>query len=185
MIIKTEDLILITVMLDCQHPVAAIREDHFISFQGVSHSVGLSLQLYCPWLHIPKISISSYLSSPPIIYHFQIPAKYEAVETFYVHVKRWGQRYQVTIETTYRSDNVIRFKITGGKKKILAEKWLFRKRNQWKITDRNFHDHGTPKEKKESDEILAEIIQGIELHLNPPKPRSTHPKNIGWKDWES
>lgn len=86
--------------------------------------------------------------------------------------------YKINVIITYRSDNVIRFVIFGGQTKyILAEKWLFRKRQPWKFTYRNFNVIGSDKVKREAGETMQDIIRGIEEYLKPKAPRGPHWKN--------
>lgn len=95
-----------------------------------------------------------------------------------MYVSRWQKVYKVNVIITYRSDNVIRFVIFAGQTKyILAEKWLFRKSQPWKLPYRNFNVIGSDKEKREAGEVMKDIIRGIEDYLKPKVQRGPHWKN--------
>jgi hypothetical protein len=96
------------------------------------------------------------------------------MESFSFCVQKKQRLYRIQVDITYKSDNVIRFKIHAGTKWMLAEKWLFRKRNQWKLGNRNF----TPDDDiKGNSAVMMDILRGIDQYLDPLKPRGPHYKN--------
>ena len=72
---------------------------------------------------------------------------------------------KMNVECVYVSQQVIRFKITGGHKEMQMEKLLVKKTQPWKITHMNFKFEGD----EESIAIAIMNIQdAIEDHINPP-----------------
>ncbi|MBL7745314.1 MAG: hypothetical protein JNN00_17700 [Chitinophagaceae bacterium] len=55
-----------------------------------------------------------------------------------VNVFRMERKFRMQVEVLYTSEQVIRFKLTGGKKEMTMEKILIKKTNPWKITAINF-----------------------------------------------
>lgn len=53
-------------------------------------------------------------------------------------------RYRMKVEITYRSEQVIRFRISGGYKFMLMEKLILKNKGQWKIKETNFDLAGDP-----------------------------------------
>jgi len=92
----------------------------------------------------------------------------EVGEKFEILFRRWKdqQKFRMMVECVYISDQVLRFKITGGKKEMIMEKLLLKKTNPWKIAKMNFQFEG-------DDETIAmsimRIQEEIEFHINPPK----------------
>lgn len=84
------------------------------------------------------------------------------MEQFTVYVRRWGNLYRIQVAITYRSANVIRFKISGGTRYIEAEKRLFLKKDQWKLGKRNFNTEGN---NKDHARVMREILWEIEAWL--------------------
>ena len=99
------------------------------------------------------------------------------MEQFSFCVQKRQRLYRIQVDITYRSENVIRFKIHAGTKWMLAEKWLFRKRNQWKLGNRNFTPDYDPKVVKENTEVMKDILLNINFYIDPPKGRRPHYKN--------
>ena len=88
-------------------------------------------------------------------------------EKFEIVVNRWKDpgKFKMNVECIYVSDQVIRFKISGGQKEMIMEKLLMKKTYPWKITKMNFQFEG-------NDESIAmavmNIQDAIEEHINPP-----------------
>ena len=91
--------------------------------------------------------------------------------TFQIIVKRWddSRKFNMNVECIYKSEQVIRFLITAGKKEMNMEKILIKKTNPWKITKMNSKFEG-------NDQTIAMAIMHIqneiENHINPPKRRN-------------
>jgi hypothetical protein len=89
-------------------------------------------------------------------------------ETFEIIMTGWKdpRRFKMMVECVYISDQVLRFKVTGGQKEMIMEKLLLKKTNQWKIAKMNFKFEG-------NDEAIAmsimRIQDEIEIHINPPR----------------
>jgi hypothetical protein len=92
-------------------------------------------------------------------------------EKFEITVRRWSdsQNFKMNVECTYVSDQLLRFKITAGRKEMFMEKILIKKTNPWKITKMNFKFEG-------DDKTIAMAImrmqEEIEYYINPPTRRT-------------
>ena len=92
-------------------------------------------------------------------------------EKFEIVMRRWKDTklFKMSVECIYISEQVLRFKITGGKKEMIMDKLLLKKTNQWKITKMNFKF-------EEDEEAIAmsvmTIQDAIEDHINPPKKKN-------------
>jgi hypothetical protein len=76
--------------------------------------------------------------------------------------------YKMQVEIIHRSEQVIRFCITAGAKKIIMEKLLLKHKGQWKIKEANFILKGNPKEIAMN---VMEMQDEIEFYLaGSPKP---------------
>jgi len=88
-------------------------------------------------------------------------------EKFEIIMSRWKdtRKFKMMVECIYASEQVLRFKITGGQKEMIMEKLLLKKTNQWKIAKMNFQFEG-------DDESIAKAIMDIqdriEYYINPP-----------------
>jgi hypothetical protein len=81
-------------------------------------------------------------------------------ETFEIEFRPYWKdtKYRMQVEIIDRSEQVIRFKITGGDKTMTMEKQLLKHKGQWKIKEMNFQLKGDPKViAKTIDEIRNEI----------------------------
>ena len=89
-------------------------------------------------------------------------------EKFEIVFRRWKdqQKFRMMVECVYISDQLLRFKITGGKKEMIMEKLLLKKTNPWKIAKMNFQFEG-------DDETIAmsimRIQEEIDDYINPPE----------------
>ena len=61
-------------------------------------------------------------------------------EKFEIVMSRWqdSRKFKMNVECIYATGQVIRFKVTGGKKEMIMEKLLLKKTFQWKIKEMNF-----------------------------------------------
>ena len=91
-------------------------------------------------------------------------------EKFEIIIQRFGDRkkFKMMVECIYVSEQVLRFKITGGKKEMVMEKLLMKKTNQWKITKMNFQFEG---DDKTIALAIMNIQDRIEYYINPSKKR--------------
>jgi len=92
-------------------------------------------------------------------------------EKFEIIMSRWKdtRKFKMMVECIYVSEQVLRFKITGGQKEMIMEKLLLKKTNQWKITKMNFQFEGDDKAIAKS---IMTIQNEIEYRINPPTQRS-------------
>ena len=87
-------------------------------------------------------------------------------EKFEIVIQRWkdSKKFKMSVECVYVSEQVLRFKITGGQKEMIMEKLLLKKTYPWKITKINFQLDG-------NDEAVAMAIMNIqdaiEERINP------------------
>jgi hypothetical protein len=92
-------------------------------------------------------------------------------EKFEIVVSRWkdSRKFKMNVECTHVSEQVLRFKITAGRKEMFMEKILIKKTNPWKITKMNFKFEG-------DDETIAMAIMNIQneidYYLNSRPPRN-------------
>ncbi|HEY5966384.1 MAG TPA: hypothetical protein VIU35_00335 [Chitinophagaceae bacterium] len=88
-------------------------------------------------------------------------------EKFEIIMSRWKdtRKFKMMVECIYVSDQVLRFKITGGQKEMIMEKLLLKKTNQWKITKMNFQFEG---DDKTIAMAIMNIQDRIEYYINPP-----------------
>ena len=88
-------------------------------------------------------------------------------EKFEIIVQRFNdsRKFKMNVECIHVSAQVLRFKITGGRKEMIMEKLLLKKTYPWKITKMNFQFDG-------NDEAIAMAIMNIqdaiEVRINPP-----------------
>lgn len=92
-------------------------------------------------------------------------------EKFEIVMSRWqdNRKFKMNVECIYATEQVLRFKITGGKKAMMMEKLLLKKTSQWKIRDMNFKFEG---DDKTIAMAIMNIQNEIEYRINPPRPRS-------------
>jgi len=92
-------------------------------------------------------------------------------EKFEIVMSRWqdSRKFRMNVECIYVTEQVLRFKIKGGKKEMVMEKLLLKKTFQWKIKEMNFQFEGDDKAIAKS--IMA-IQNEIEYRINPPTQRS-------------
>jgi len=92
-------------------------------------------------------------------------------EKFEIVMSRWqdSRKFRMNVECIYVTEQVLRFKITGGKKEMIMEKLLLKKTFQWKIKEMNFQFEGDNKAIAKS---IMTIQNEIENRINPPTQRS-------------
>ena len=92
-------------------------------------------------------------------------------EKFEIVMRRWqdSRKFRMNVECIYVTEQVLRFKITGGKKEMIMEKLLLKKTFQWKIKEMNFQFEGDDKAIAKS---IMTIQNEIEYRINPPTQRS-------------
>ena len=92
-------------------------------------------------------------------------------EKFEIVMRRWqdSRKFRMNVECIYVTEQVLRFKITGGKKEMIMEKLLLKKTFQWKIKEMNFKFEGDDKSIAKS---IMTIQNEIEYRINPPTQRS-------------
>lgn len=92
-----------------------------------------------------------------------------AGEIFEIVLSRWedNRRFKMKVECIYASAQVLRFKITGGKKEMKMEKFLFKKTSQWKIREMNFMFEA---DDKSVAMAIMNIQNEIDYRVNPPRP---------------
>lgn len=90
-----------------------------------------------------------------------------AGEKFEIVVQRWKdlKKYKMNVECIHVSEQVLRFKITGGQKELIMEKLLLKKTNPWKIAKMNFQFEG---DDKSIAMAIMNIQDAIEERINPP-----------------
>ena len=88
-------------------------------------------------------------------------------EKFEIIMSRWKdtRKFKMMVECIYVSEQVLRFKITGGQKEMIMEKLLLKKTNQWKIAKMNFQFEG---DDKTIAMAIMNIQDRIEYYINPP-----------------
>ena len=88
-------------------------------------------------------------------------------EKFEIIIQRFGdsKKFKMKVECIYVSEQVLRFKITGGQKEMIMEKLLLKKTNQWKIAKMNFQFEG---DDKSIALAIMNIQDRIEYYINPP-----------------
>ena len=88
-------------------------------------------------------------------------------EKFDIIIQRFGDsiKFKMAVECIHVSDQVLRFKITGGQKEMIMEKLLLKKTNPWKIAKMNFQFEG---DDKTIAMALMNIQDRIEYYINPP-----------------
>lgn len=64
-----------------------------------------------------------------------------AGDTFEIIVKPYGdpKRYRLNVELIYATDQLLKFKISGGNKSFEMHKLIVRKSNQWKVQPGSFN----------------------------------------------
>jgi hypothetical protein len=88
-------------------------------------------------------------------------------EEFEIVIQRWRdlKKFRMKAECIYVSEQVLRFKITGGQKEMIMEKLLLKKTNPWKIVKMNFKFEG---DDKTIAMAIMNIQDAIEYRINPP-----------------
>ena len=88
-------------------------------------------------------------------------------EKFDIIIQRFGDsiKFKMAVECIHVSDQVLRFKITGGQKEMIMEKLLLKKTNPWKIAKMNFQFEG---DDKSIALAVMNIQDRIEYYINPP-----------------
>jgi hypothetical protein len=86
----------------------------------------------------------------------------ETFEIAFIPYRMGRTKYRMQVEIIHRSDQVIRFRITGGKKTMTMEKLLLKHKGQWKIKDMNFQFTGDP---RDIAVTIKEIQDKIEFYL--------------------
>ena len=96
-------------------------------------------------------------------------------EKFAITIRRFkdSRKFRMMVECIYVSNQVLRFKVTGGQKEMIMEKLLLKKTNPWKIAKMNFQFEG---DDKSIAMAIMNIQDRIEYHINPPtKPNWNKP----------
>jgi hypothetical protein len=88
-------------------------------------------------------------------------------EKFEIIIQRFGdsRKFKMMVECIHVSDQVLRFKVTGGQKEMIMEKHLLKKTYPWKIAKMNFQFEG---DDKSIAMAIMNIQDSIEYHINPP-----------------
>lgn len=92
-------------------------------------------------------------------------------EKFEIVMRRWkdSKLFKMNVECIHVSEQVLRFKITGGQKEMIMEKLLLKKTHPWKIAKMNFKFEG-------DEEAIAmsimNIQDAIEDQINPPRKKN-------------
>ncbi|TAL43558.1 MAG: hypothetical protein EPN92_10040 [Chitinophagaceae bacterium] len=92
--------------------------------------------------------------------------KFELIFKPYRHDKK----FKMQVEVIHRSEQVLRFKITGGDKYIIMEKLLFKKTGNWKISDTNTNLLSGSLE--QTSYTIFELQQQLDAYINKDKGRS-------------
>lgn len=81
-------------------------------------------------------------------------------DTFKIVISPFSAKhsYRMDVEITYATENVIRFKITAGKKMLEMDKQIYRKSNQWKVTRYETSNTKDPKVVAESILLIQSTI---------------------------
>jgi hypothetical protein len=93
-------------------------------------------------------------------------------DTFTIVVRPYfsKQSFRMQVEIYYASENVIRFRITAGKKIMEMDKQIYRKSNQWKLT--RYETNSTQDPRHIADAIVH--IQGaIDSYLKKNYPSTS------------
>ena len=92
-------------------------------------------------------------------------------EKFEIVMSRWqdSRKFRMKVECIYVTEQVLRFKITGGKKEMIMEKLLLKKTFQWKIKEMNFKFEGDDKSIAKS---IMSIQNEIEYRIKPPTQKN-------------
>lgn len=92
-------------------------------------------------------------------------------ETFEIRISKWGepkQYFKLNVEIFFRSEQVIRFKITAGAKSFTMEKLLTKNKGEWKMKDMDFEITG---DVKRTSQYIMNIQDQIDFYLEGrPKP---------------
>ena len=88
-------------------------------------------------------------------------------EKFEIIIKRFkdSKKFKMNIECIHVSEQVLRFKITGGQKEMIMEKLLLKKTYPWKIAKMNFQFEGND---ESTAMAIMNIQDAIEARINPP-----------------
>jgi hypothetical protein len=91
-------------------------------------------------------------------------------ETFEIIIRVYGSntKYRMQVEVIYRSDQVVRFKVSAGERFVIMEKILVRKTNNWKMKESSFIMSGDP---KNAAQAILTIQNELDDYLNPPTQR--------------
>lgn len=86
------------------------------------------------------------------------------IKTFDIVFKRYQdpKPYRASVEIISRTANVLKVAVRAGGKQLLMEKYLFRKKNQWKVSGRDF---SVGYDSKRSEMLLEEIQKKIDDFL--------------------
>lgn len=89
-------------------------------------------------------------------------------DKFDITIQKWNtsEFYKMKVEFLYQSEQVYRFKITGGDRFMNMDKVKYGKTWKWKITGKNF-EFST--DIKLAAWTIQQIQDEIEYRLNPPK----------------
>jgi hypothetical protein len=92
-------------------------------------------------------------------------------EKFEIIVRLWqdNRRFKMAVECIHVSEQVLRFKITGGTKEMTMEKLLVKKTSPWKIRGMNFKFEG---DDKAIAMAIMNIQNEIEHQIKPPARRN-------------
>ena len=99
--------------------------------------------------------------------------KKEEFELLYKPYRR-NAKIRMQVEVYHRSEQVIRFKISGGGRFIRMEKLLFKKTGGWKIIDNNFDFSGDTQQVAYG---IFELQEKLDAWLDKDNQRpTTNPK---------
>lgn len=93
----------------------------------------------------------------------------ENLAEFDIYFKKWydNRTYRAKVILTYMTENVQRFTITAGEKRLLMEKHLFKKSGQWKVSRFDFTLKGNT---KDNAVLLMNIQDAIDREMNKLYP---------------
>lgn len=88
-------------------------------------------------------------------------------EKFEIVIQRFNdlRKFKMNVECIYVSEQVLRFKITGGQREMIMEKLLLKKTYPWKIAKMNFQFDAND---ESAAMAIMNIQDAIELRINPP-----------------
>ncbi|MBN8687676.1 MAG: hypothetical protein J0M10_11670 [Chitinophagales bacterium] len=76
--------------------------------------------------------------------------------------ERDARRYRAHVAVLYRTENIIRYRVSAGTKEIEMEKYLYRKTNQWKVDQLNFVRQGHT---RTYEKMISDIQAAIDIEM--------------------